>query len=136
MLLQSYRNAIYRVLEPTEFEIRIGQLSPQADALVQDLPHRSWTVITAWNPQSTPLLLAENRSRQGLLLNDIQALGHSALAARGEDSEGKWESEESLLVLGIDPRVALELGVRYRQWAIVWGQFQSPAELIVCPLPD
>lgn len=135
-LLESYRNALYRVFEPNEFVIRIGLLSPETDALVHNLPQRSWTIITAWNPQSTPLSLAENLSRQDLLRNDLQALGFSILAARGEDPRGEWEPEESLLVLGIDQRVALELGVRYRQWAIVWGQFQEPAELVVCPLPD
>ena len=50
----------------------------------------------------------------------------------GIGDDGTWPPERSLLVLGIDHAGAVQLGHRFGQRAIVWGELGGLAALVLC----
>jgi hypothetical protein len=46
--------------------------------------------------------------------------------------DGTWPPERSILVLGIEREAAVQLGGRFGQVAIVFGEAGGPATLVLC----
>lgn len=108
--------------------IRVGCHSAEADAFLVACNLDVWCYITAFNPRSVLLDLAENRLRNADLQAFIAALPHRK--GLGLDAEGKWPGEESFLVAGLGREAALTLARRFEQHAIVFGVLGGPAELL------
>jgi len=130
-----------RVYEATEyrvgdrFTIRCGAPTPLLDELLREAGHDTWAYVTACNPGSIPLATAENGARMAALTRCLENLGHPFLAGEGVGTGGDWPPEPSLLVLGIDPDAASDLGRRFGQVAIVVGRRGEPARLSFCGQP-
>jgi len=90
--------------------------------------------MTAFNPRSTLLSLADNEERQHDLEAAVRRLGHPLYHGEGIGRDRSWPPEPSLLVLGIERQDAIGLGVRFGQPAIVWGELGRPAILVPCRL--
>jgi hypothetical protein len=72
-------------------------------------------IITAWNPTSRPLPEPVNAARDGVLREELAALGWSPQRARGRSGSGDWHEDGWLVPY--DDRVAVHLLRRYGQLA-------------------
>ncbi|HKX84473.1 MAG TPA: DUF3293 domain-containing protein [Pyrinomonadaceae bacterium] len=111
--------------------IRIGERCPAVDDLLGEA-RETWAFMTAWNPYSQELPAEENARRQNELIEELNAKGLRFFHGAGEDPNGAWPAEESLLVLGIDRDSAIGLAEKFEQNAIVFGRRTEPAELVWC----
>jgi len=131
-LLNAYLQTRYCVDDPP-LCIHIGQLHPELDNFLLQNKERQWVFITAWNPASQSLPLAENRERQNKLIEQIGQLQKPFFYGRGEALDGGWEAEESLFVLGLSISAGIALARAFRQNAIVAGSVGKPAALVIIP---
>ena len=130
-LRDHYLRTTYRVTGVTPaIDIRIGELCPPLDALLDKHAVRSWVFITAWNPGSKKLAAGENQRRQAALEAEVQQGGTVFYRGAGVPDEKDWVPEESILIVGINSEDAVKLGKKYAQAAIVTGERSAPAELI------
>lgn len=129
---QLYRTTDYVVRRDSEdIVIRIGEHSPAVDELLTE-SSQSWAFLTAWNPYSRELTAEENARRQNELINELNAKSIGFLPGAGEDRDGRWPPEESVLLLGIDRDAAIGLAKGFEQNAIVFGRHGEAAELVWC----
>lgn len=131
----AFEETHYIVHDQPIFTLRIGQHSPQLDALLQDAGQDCAAFLTAWNPQSQAQSEPENRSRQQALLDDLKRLGLTWIDGIGQHLDNGWPGEESVLVLGVAYEAASDLARQHGQLAFVWCAIGKPCELIVAPEP-
>lgn len=74
----------------------------------------------------------ENARRQSALADAVSRLALPAFEGEGVGDDRRWPSEPSLLVVGITKEAALDLGRRFGQAAIVFGERGGTAELLDC----
>jgi len=79
-----------------------------------------WAIITARNPGSKRLSEAENVKRDAALAQELSSRGLVASPAVNSAADGSW-SEPGSLVLSLSRAVALAIGRRFGQRAIVWA---------------
>lgn len=136
-LIQAYKSTSFCARTSDPVVIRVGALSQSLDRLLDKAGLKTWAFITASNPESRELTLEENVVRNSQLLNDVDAYQPHVYAGKGVPDNPDWNSEASLLILGIAKHTALKLGFKYRQNAIVYGAKAELAELLLCrPGPD
>ena len=109
--------------------IRIDEHSAEADSFVAETGNKSWVYITAYNPFSKQIPEEQNMNLNQVLEKEISLYPYRK--GMGMDPEGKWPGEVSFLVAGIAREKAIELAVKYRQNAVVYGEFGQPAELLI-----
>jgi hypothetical protein len=127
----AYLATHYKVLLPGKiFTFRIAHHSPQLQTLHQSHRVNCSAFLTAWNPFSETISAQENRLAQQALLNDLHNLNIPCVPGIGVDPTSQWPGEESLLALGLPRDVAIRLGKKYRQNALVWAGSDSVPELI------
>jgi len=132
-LWQAYQATSYEAKTPMgKVSIRIGNLSPNVDRLLQANELSSWAFITAFNPGSQPLSPSKNAQRHQQLLQDIANLGLLAFEGAGVPYDPEGGPETSLLILGIERDVAIATGIKSGQNAIVVGVLGEAAELVSC----
>lgn len=129
-LISAYLRTRYVVWAP-RFTIRIGERHPGLDAW---LGGKSWAFITAWNPGSQPLPEEENRRRQSELEDVLREGMWKYYPGAGVPEEEGWPAEESFLVAGISLSEALELGKRFGQNAVLWGESGQAAQIFFCDI--
>lgn len=74
-------------------------------------------VVTAWNPRSQLLQVAENHLRNQNLLEILDKHRLRHLPCRGQACNGSWY-EDGFAILGISTEVARELGAMFQQNAV------------------
>jgi len=127
-LLAAYQNAEYRV-DGFSRPIYIGEHAMDADRILSQNNLNTWAYITAYNPLSVPLDAQENMRRNEelrALLND-----YLVMEGEGQDKAKQWPAEKSFFIAGISLDDAKALAIRFGQRAMVYGQFNQPAELII-----
>ena len=130
-LREAYLRCIYCVFTPAgELEIAINKACPALDELLAEYKVTSAAFITASNPASQRLDAAANANRNAALQANVEEAGFTCLHGEGRDPAGKWQSEQSLLVLGIAMADASELARYFAQNAYVFVRLHSPAMLI------
>lgn len=87
---------------------------------------RPFAIITAHNPRSERLSDAENQERHEELEREIQKLSLEYTPSTGASPDGTWV-EEGFAVFDIALDSALELGRKYGQHAILWGEGERVA---------
>ncbi|HVJ53234.1 MAG TPA: DUF3293 domain-containing protein [Aliidongia sp.] len=117
-----------------EVAVRIGQASPELDALLARHGAAGAAFITAWNPGSRASDPAENLAAAERLQATVDALGLVALAHRGVPDETEWVPEEGLLVLDIGATAAVAIAEAFGQNAIVHIAPGGAAELVLTRL--
>lgn len=130
----AFRATTYRVFVPDAppIDLRIGARSVRLDALLDRHRCTQWAFVTAWNPGSQPLSVAQNAPRQTALADLLRQRGLSWLHGSGIPDRSDWQAEPSVLVLGIDRDEAVSIGRRFGQIAVVVGGCRSAAELVYC----
>lgn len=68
---------------------------------------------------------------QRALRRDLIGLGLPFLEGEGGPETGRWEPEESFLILGLEYQQALHLGRHYEQNAIMWAEIDAVPRLIL-----
>jgi hypothetical protein len=132
-LLNAYLTTKYLVHTPKgETIILIGKRHPEIDPFVENLELKSWAYITAYNPHSELLPKEANQQRQGDLKKTIQDTGLSYFEGEGIGTDETWEPEPSVFIPGITEDVAIRLGEKYGQNAIVFGKYREAAQLLEC----
>lgn len=130
-LFDAYRDTTFCADTPAgQLNIRIGQLHPLLDALLDAYGTTSWAYITAWNPRSADTEQRENEANPAALLRDLD--GYRVFEGEGVGADGDWPPEPSFLVLGLVEADALTLGRQYGQNAIVVGLRGELARLLNC----
>ena len=128
-LLAAYENAEYRVFADRDFVLRIGEPSPELDALLEF--HRATTAVyvSAANPRGEQRSETDNAAATTALQSLIAAAGYPRYMGEGRDAGGSWR-EASLLVIGMYRENAIALGRLFQQNAIVFVERGGAAELI------
>jgi hypothetical protein len=129
-LLKAYKQTTYAV-PSLKINIRIGEKCPLLDQLLQKLERRSWCFVTAWNPQSKLFSDEENKTRNHKLKEGLIQSGYIYYDGLGIGDDGQWPPEESILVIGINRLEALEIAKEWEQNAIVFGEIDEKASLIL-----
>lgn len=127
-LLHAYLTSVYHVTDLT-LTIRISQLHPDLDKLLERHACITWTFITAYNPASQILPEEQNITRHQMLVEDLAE--YKCFEGYGVGTDPQWKPERSLLVLGIDQDAAIAIGKKYGQNAIVVGSAGEVATLIL-----
>lgn len=130
-LILAYEATDFRVLEPQEFTLRIGQHSAELQSLYVELGVKCAGYLTAWNPFSNEASELENEYAQRQLLRQLSLEGFPALNALGIDSSGDWPGEESVFVPGLCLDRAKLLGSEFGQNAIVWAGPDAVPQLVL-----
>ncbi len=116
----------YEVEGPAgRFVVRIGEVC-------SSIPADQWAVVTACNPLSQLLSKLENETRMQELARAVRSAGYSFWRGENRARDQSWPPEPSLLVLEIPRQLAVALGRRFEQWAIVVGRWNQRAELVWC----
>jgi hypothetical protein len=132
-LLEAYRRTAFIAETPEgRLSLRVGQGCAELDTLLAAHDVGTWAYVTAFNPGSVRLTLQENSERQRQLEHTVADLGFSSYPGEGIGDDGQWAPEPSLLVLGIDRNDARLLGRQYGQLAVIYGELNRDAELLVC----
>jgi hypothetical protein len=124
----AYRTTSYVVDGPGgRFAIRVGRVSPEADALAAG---GDWLYVTAHNPGSVAAPPEQNAERQRELERVLAEAGYRFYRGEGRGDDGRWPPEASVLLVGVDEATAAELGRRFGQAAVVIGGGGRPARLV------
>lgn len=131
-LVAAYQATEYRVAaREGGFVLKIGQRSVEVARLLSRTGHTEAIFITAENPYSQPVSLAENRSNQIRLREDLLAIGATVLDGEGQGQDPAWPAEASFLAIGSTRAQGSRLGSKYRQNAIVWIDQESIPTLLL-----
>jgi hypothetical protein len=129
--IAAYRAAHYAVLAPVPFVLHVGEVSSRLADLLADEKASCAAFLTAWNPFSQVATEASNSAAQFALLNDLSKRGLITVPGFGKDPSGLWPGEESFLVIGLQLEQAKQMGIEYRQNAIIWTACHACPELIL-----
>lgn len=140
-LLTAYRNTRYRVYAPgRELVLGIDRYDEGLSKLLREAWVDSAALLTAWNPDSKPHPLEENRRRQKELVRELEAAGCPCLGGRNEPGhdaqDGPDWTEESVLALDLNLQAARRIAQRYGQLAFLWTDRQATPRLIITAAPD
>jgi hypothetical protein len=132
-----YRRTDYVVLLDPPLHLRCGPHDARAEArlLAECGLRRSWALLTPCNPRSRRLSAAANavRLRTLRLLLRRRRVRHWPTVHR--DPSGRWPDETGVLLIDAPRAVAVGLGRRFRQNALVWGRAGLGAVLIWLAAP-
>ena len=121
-LRQAYLTAVCEVIVAEQVvPMTIGVTSPEVAALLAVHNAAGAAFITACNPPFLPVGSVHNVLAMKSLRSLLQYRSKlPSLEGRGQDRDGLWPPEQSLLVMGINREVAERLGRQFGQNAIVW----------------
>jgi len=127
-LIEAYKSTNFTVFSPA-ISIRVGEISEALEALLLEKGVREWAYITSINPYSRIHSKEENEQFFEALKEDVSP--YTNYLGEGVGTDPDWEAEKSLLILGIEREKAIELGKKYGQNAIVFGEAGGEAELLL-----
>jgi hypothetical protein len=128
-LWEAYRNTIYAVSElGLELEIGIPNITLQNYLAANGFTR--WAFITACNPGSVLLDDEQNAARHELLRQTLMQKNYLYFEGYGQGKTGDWPPETSFFVLEIDRETAKQMGKKFGQLAIVFGEWNAVAELL------
>ena len=130
-LVTAYRAARYVVYADEGPVMRIGEPCPEMDQLLEEEGAAAAAFITAHNPRGLPAHEESNMLAFGRLCDAADRSGYKIYLGEGNDPEGEWKPEPSLLIVGMPREEAEALGRRFLQNAIVFVEKGKPPELVV-----
>ncbi|MEO1621210.1 MAG: DUF3293 domain-containing protein [Cyanobacteria bacterium J06632_3] len=127
----AYQQTLYEIfVESQVISLRVNCPNSALDNLLQQYQHSCWAFVTAYNPYSQQLSVAENESNHAALEAEVKRLELLYFPAVGRDPAGAWPSEASVFVMGVERERAIALGNEFSQNAILYGTLSSPPHLI------
>lgn len=130
-LLEAYKATHYSIGK--DMVLRIDEPCPPLDELLHSHGADTAAYITAWNPWSQMQSPEFNAGANARLEKDLNNLPHVVIVLNGMgvDPSGKWPGEESVLAIGINLEMAMELAECYGQNAFVFYRQGNKAELVL-----
>jgi hypothetical protein len=128
--LEAYKKADYVVFADRQVVVRLGEINPELDVLLDAEGATTAAFITAANPRGEKRSDTENGVANAALQSFVSAAGYPHFWGEGRDPFGSW-AEPSFLVIGIYRANAEALGQLFEQNAIVYCEVGRPPELIV-----
>lgn len=129
MAIYSTTNYVVQSLQG-DIVLRVDQVHPALDSILDGYSAGAWAFITACNPFSNPLSDRENQERMLDLERHIRSGGWRFMPGYGKGDDGQWPAEPSMLVVDISPDDAVDVARKYGQNAIVYGRRGDPARLL------
>jgi hypothetical protein len=130
-LVAAYRAARYVVFADSGPVMRIDELCPKMDELLEADDAECAAFITSFNPHGMPAHEESNQRAFGELCDAVDRTGCKTYLGESNDPKGEWKPEPSLLVVGIARAAAEALGERFHQNAIVWVEKGRAPELVL-----
>jgi hypothetical protein len=131
--MAAYRRTTFAADTPHgRMGLRVDRPAADLDALLAERGVHSWAYVTACNPGSALLTEPENCRRQEELERQVRETGRVFFHGEGIGDDGRWPPEPSLLILGIGRAEAVDLGRRFGQRAIVYGEAGGSPQLLGC----
>jgi hypothetical protein len=128
--LEAYKKADYVVFADRQVVVRLGEINPELDVLIDAEGATTAAFITAANPRGEKRSDTENGVANAALQSFVSAAGYPHFWGEGRDPFGSW-AEPSFLVIGIYRANAEALGQLFEQNAIVFCEVGRAPELIV-----
>lgn len=128
----AYRAAIYRIATDPPIDLRIGQGSAAAAALLRWAGADCAAIVTAHNPGSEPQANDANRAADATLRAGLAERGWATRDTVAIDINGDWPDERGCLVLGMAEDDACVLGRAFGQHAVVAIDAGGRARLAWC----
>lgn len=132
-LRRAFEETHFIVHHRPAFTLRIGQLSPDLDLLLQQTGHNCAAFITAWNPMCRSLSESENNDRQHALLGELHLRKLRWVEGIGEHPTNGWPGEASVLVLGVQRSDAEDLVKMFEQMGCLFCLKGEPVQLVEHP---
>jgi len=130
----AYRATRYRVhAGSAPFELRVDAASEPLAALMRRHGVVTAAYLTACNPHSVRTSDAANRAANDALRAALVAADAFVFDGEAIDPTGAWPVEPSFLALGIALATARELGVRFRQNALLFADDDAVPRLVWLP---
>ena len=130
-LIAAYERALYVVFGTPELVIRIGELNPDLDELLEAEGAATAAFITAANPRGEVTSSWKNEMANAALVQTQAEAGYACFEGEGRDPQGRWTPERSALVVGIPRTDAEAVGRAFGQTAIVFVERGRAPELVV-----
>lgn len=130
-LIAAYRAARYVVFADNGPIMRIGEPCPEMDELLEAEDAASAAFVTSFNPRGLPAHEELNQLSFGELCDAADRTGYRIYLGEGNDPQGEWKPEPSLLIVGIPRAEAEAIGRRFHQNAIVFAEKGRPPELVL-----
>ena len=130
-LVAAYRAARYVVFADNGPVMRIGRPCPEMDELLEADDATTAAFVTPFNPRGLPAHEETNFLAFGDLCDAADRTGYKIYLGEGNDPEGEWKPEPSLLIVGIPRGEAEEIGRRFHQLAIVFVEKGRAPELVL-----
>lgn len=131
-LIGNYSSGYFLVENTKPFTLKIGESSPELDALLTEHNVTTWASLTAYNPGGIESSIEANQNRLEVLQTEVTAAGYPIFHGENFPQSNEASSEPSLLILGITEEQCILLGKKYGQIAIVYGELGIPAKLCYC----
>jgi len=120
-LVKAYRKTLYcSFIDGEIIQLEVGKVCNNLATLLKQRNISTASFLTAYNPFSNSLTFSENEKLQNQLIDDVKSLGLHYFDGEGRDLDEKWQTEKSILVLGISQQQSEILADRYSQNAFVW----------------
>ncbi|MDL5036165.1 DUF3293 domain-containing protein [Comamonas resistens] len=133
-LQRAYCRAIYRVHgesgPASDWWLQVGTHQPRL--LAGYAQHRVCcaTYLTACNPHGQLLNANDNALRMRQLCEALAAEGWVFGTGFGEDPQGRWPGEASVLIWGMDALTARIWGEQWQQNAVLWCSADAVPQLL------
>lgn len=129
--IRAYEETEYRVFGNMPMTLRIGVRHALLACLHLEHNVECSAFVTAANPLGILNSDAENTRHQAALAEELTHKGLRFISGVGQHPSGQWPGEPSFLILGLSLEAARQLGVQYRQNAIVWCGNDATPQLIL-----
>lgn len=134
LLIKAYQQAKYVIYDSdNEFYVKVGIHYPYLDDLLARHNAACAALITAFNPRSQRLEVAENLQRNKDLRHNIGLENYTFLEAYSTDEKEEWPKEESFFIFNIERSKADYLAKKFIQNAYLWVEIGQPVTLL---MPD
>jgi len=132
LLIAAYQNTHYVVHDANgDFVLKVNQRSLALNNLYQKHGVNSAAFISAYNPYSQITSAESNAKAHAELCKILSNTSYIIYQGLGVDPTQKWESEKSLLLMGISLSKACQLGVDVKQNAILFADEIAIPRLIL-----
>ncbi len=129
--IRAYEETEYRVFGNMPMTLRIGVRHALLACLHLEHNVECSAFVTAANPLGILNSDAENARYQTALSEELTLKGLRFISGVGQHPSGQWPGEPSFLILGLSLEAASQLGVQYKQNAIVWCGNDATPQLIL-----
>lgn len=131
--IKAYRDTDYRLGQGIDLiTLRIDTHAEALSRLYASSGCACGVFITAYNPLGKDQSLKANEAAHACLSEELKALAPGrVIEGAGADPTGDWPEEKSFFALGVDLDAARDLGIRYKQNAIVWAGEDAVPKLML-----